>query len=676
MTPTLRFACFAVALLASACLTSVNEVTIGTVDGGASGGGVTGGAGGGTGGGGGAMGGGFEPAQGEAACDQSQCLPSLMVMHHDGVGQLAVLPSGDELLLLGTTYSSTGLARLRLPTAALTRLAHEPSDPFDGTAPLRVTSTHAWFVGSYAGEIFGIGRRVRLSDGALEEVFQGQTTSGPVVGAFDVDETDFFFAHDGAIRQVAVSAVPATGSTVRVTLASSEFVADVRLSPTHVWWVSNLGLFRAPRAGGAPQLLQAGNFQKLKLSGDDAWVSGVGGLGRWSPGGFAAVLSGRSVEDFALARGTWFVAVRAETTVEVLDAQGAVQLEADDPGTLRLATLAVTAEHIALGLRSKLIVKSSAQPVSACGCAAPVLTFPAPAVACERALCGPTRLRVDGLSAGGFLGGDFVGVFRQPGTSDEKLKRVTLANSSSEQVFDLLSPQPVFAHDAQAAFVVASGGLWAVDFAASQTRQVLSNFSGPWRYDTPAAPMLVLDATWAYLVTSRGVGRVARSGGEYEPLLESTSRFIDGLRLDETHLYVLLNNTLVRLPKTGGTSEVLATGLRGEGGFDLSGEHVVVVTPRGVERVRRTGGLKSLVATFAELGTTHLTHLAVQQRDLVFVSHGAEYRLERFELGTRTRETLLRVPEFSSLRGVVIDAQGYALGGYDQAQLTERDCCP
>ncbi|MFZ5438579.1 MAG: hypothetical protein ACOZQL_01155 [Myxococcota bacterium] len=475
-----------------------------------------------------------------------------------------------------------------------------------------------------------------------------------------------------------LSAIPGT-ATPLVTLAAGEQVADLRLGATHVWWVSQTGLYRAPRGGGAPERMQAGAFTRLELSSDEVWVGGAAGLARWTSTDFTTLTS-TALEDFALARGTWFVAVRSGTTVRVLDSLGAVVLEDTDSSQLgRAASLVVTDTRVALATATRLLVKSAAAPVSACGCGRPTPTLPAAAPACERALCGGGQ-RSEGLAGGTFVGDALFGVFREPQSSDVKLKRVDATTSGGAAlVFDLLSTQPSVASDATTVFAIASGGLWAVDVATGTTRTVLADTWTPSAYPTPSAPMLGVDTTHVFVVDStRGVGRVERAGGAWQQLLPS-SLFVDGLRLDATHLYVSRNNELLRVPKGGGTVEVLARGLVGEAGFDLLGGHAYFLTARGLERVAVGGGFKSLVLTHEELGATRVSHLTMQGRELVFASFragDADYKLERLELETRARETLLTLPTTRSLSGVVITDEGVALGGYEGSSYRARNCCP
>jgi hypothetical protein len=46
-------------------------------------------------------------------------------------------------------------------------------------------------------------------------------------------------------------------------------------------------------------------------------------------------------------------------------------------------------------------------------------------------------------------------------------------------------------------------------------------------------------------------------------------------------------------------------------------------TPRGLERVRKTGGFKSLVLSHAQLGDTGFTRLAIQGREAAMFIHPA-----------------------------------------------------
>jgi hypothetical protein len=673
----------AVLLYLTGCHSPVNDLSPGALDAGAPStveGANAGDAGRGSGtGGGGGGGGGSHQLPGDALCDQSQCLLETTIIAREGIARLT--PSGpEELLAMGLTYTDNlKLGRIDLTTGATTHVFDDRGHPLDNVGRLRLQGPYVYLLTTLAGELWGIPARIRLADGHIEELLShGAENGNPVERAHDVDTTDYVFSEGTQLLRLPLSAIPGT-ATPLVTLAAGEQVADLRLGTTHVWWATQTGLYRAPRSGGAPERIRAGAFTRLELSGDEVWVGGATGLARWTNTGFTT-LTTAALEDFALARGTWFVAVRSGTTVRVLDAFGAVVLEDTDSSKLgRPASLVVTATRVALATGTRLLVKSAAPAVSACGCARPTPTLPSAAPACERAFCGGGQ-RSEGLAGGTFVGDALFGVFREPRSSDVKLKRVDATSSGGAAlVFDLLSTQASVASDATAVFAVASGGLWAVDAATGATRSVLSDTWTAHTSRTPGAPMLAIDATHAFVVdSSRGVGRVERAGGTWQQLLPS-SRSVDGIRLDATHLYVSRNNELLRVPKGGGAVEVLARGLLGDAGFDLDHGYAYFLTARGLERVATDGGFKSLVLTHDELGVTRLSHLAVQGRELVFVSFrtgDADSRLERLDLSTRARETLLTVPTASSLSGVVITPDGVALGGYTGSAFRVRNCCP
>ena len=150
------------------------------------------------------------------------------------------------------------------------------------------------------------------------------------------------------------------------------------------------------------------------------------------------------------------------------------------------------------------------------------------------------------------------------------------------------------------------------------------------------------------------------------------------IQLDATHVYAMQNGTILRVPKTGGTLEVLSTGATGEAGFDLAGDHVYFGTPRGLERVRKTGGFKSLVLSHAQLGDTGFTRLAIQGREAAMFIHPATggARIVRVDLQTLARQDLLTLPTNAVPQAVVISPRGYAVSTYDQTKLQLRDCCP
>jgi|GEM_PF-3932157 hypothetical protein len=652
-----------VSLLVSACFVAPQETVIGTVpssagDGGADAGSL-------------AMMGDAGP-DGDATCDQSACLPTTTTFSRTAVSRL--LRSGDDAVFtLGSMYGA-GLSRVELATGATTQLRRAESDPLDPSGELRLQGDYVYLLTTWAGEVFGIPARLRLSDGTFESLTTSQFGSGsPVDRAFDVDATDFVFVAGTSLQRMRLADVP-TDVTTTLLDRPGQHVAALRLTPTHVYWVSDTGLHRAERSGANPQQLLAGNFERLELEGGVVWVSNQSQLVRFENGTASTALTG-AVRDFTLARGTVFAVVQTGSVARVVDVSGTVHheetLSSTDPATLALA---VTGTRIALGTPSRLVVVSSVAGSSPCGCSAPPVVLPAAAATCERALCGGPVSRSQGFAGGAFSGTDLLGVFRQPNDSMQGLAKVSGALSVQ---YDLMNPSSHLVADGAELFVFTTYGLSALDATSGTSRSVSDGVYPPWGWGTPPAPMLAVDATHLYAHSAEGIFRVPRAGGAREVLLPF-SNFISGLRLDDTSIYVMRNNTLLKLPKSGGAPTVLASGLIGESGFDLGDGHAYFVTVRGLERVRLTGGFKSLVLTTAQLGEEQLSQVHVQGREVVFVvsAPGGADRLVRLDLQTLARENVLTLPTNSTRWGVTISPKGYALGSYEQTRFQLRDCCP
>lgn len=611
---------------------------------------------------------------GDATCDQSACLPTTVTLARTAVAQ--VLLEGDEVFTLGSTYGA-GLSRVDLSTGA-SRLMHTAlGNPFDASGPLRLRDGYVYLLTTWAGEIFGIPARVRLSDSGLEGRTDSNIGSGsPVHRAFDVDGTEFVFATTLALQRISLQDFAGAAPQSLFTLPANERVMDLRLTATHVWWVSNTGLHRVARDGTAHELLHAGDYEHLRLDGNVVWFCGtVGGLVRFE-NGVATKQLDDNVQDFALARGTVFALRRAGTTVQVVDVGTGAVAFVEELGTTNAVQLRleVTATRLVLATPSRLVMVSSTPGTSACGCDAPAVVLPAPAATCERALCGGPVQRTEGFSSGDFSGTDFLGVFRDVNAGTQQLKKVS---DLSTLAFDLAQPYGEVAADGTAVFLYASGGLYAVDSSTGTSRLVLDSVSWGSDGSTLGAPVLQLDATHVYGVNQGTLFRMLRNGGQREDL-GILSLYVQGLRLDATHVYAMRNGTLLRIPKTGGTFEVLATGATGEAGFDLSGDHVYFGTARGLERVHKTGGFKSLVLSHTQLGDTGFTRLAIQGREAAMFIHPATGgdRIVRVDLQTLARQDVLTLPTNATPQAVVISPRGYAVSTYDQTKLQLRDCCP
>jgi hypothetical protein len=606
---------------------------------------------------------------GDATCDQSACLPTTVTFARTGVSRL--LLQGDSVLALGSMYGS-GLSHIDLATGSTTLLQVSPGDPLDTSGALRVQGEYVYLLTTWAGEIFGIPARVKLSGGAVESLVDSATGSGnPVLRAADVDANDYVFSTSAGFKRMRVQDLPTSAPTLLLAGTPGESVKDLRLTPTHLWWVSTTGLHRATRDGASPELMLAGDFERLRLDGDVAWASGESGLTRFEAGVGTVVITG-AVTDFSVARGTAFAVQQVGTKARVVDLAGTLFVE-EELGTSNPVPLSleVSASRIALGTPSRLVVLSVSPGTSVCGCDAPAVVLPAAAATCERALCGGPLQRTEGFSAGDFSGTDFLGVFRDANAGTQQLKKV---NDLSTLSFDVAQPYGDVVSDGTAVFLYASGGLYAVDASTGTSRLVLD---GVYPDAYGIRPSLHLDATFVYGLSQGTLFRVARAGGSREDLATLGS-YVQATRLDATHVYVMRNGTLLRVPKTGGTLEVLATGATGEAGFDLSGDHVYFGTPRGLERVRKTGGFKSLVLSHAQLGDTGFTQLTMQGREAAMFIHPATGgdRIVRVDLQTLARQDVLTLPTNATPQAVVISPRGYAVSTYDQTKLQLRDCCP
>jgi len=208
-----------------------------------------------------------------------------------------------------------------------------------GPSAIALDATHLYW--NHAGS--GLIRRMPRSGGAVETVYDGGGELGGRSIALDADAV--YFDQGWDVKRVAKRGGPATqlgpldslpavlvaddeavysvthatvarhakgGGDTRF-LANGSDIWDVAVDATHVYWVSDDGVLRVPKKGGATQTLARGRFRfaRIALFGNDVYW-GDGGLGgvftvpkegggarfvahAWSIGGTRLVVDGRGI---------------------------------------------------------------------------------------------------------------------------------------------------------------------------------------------------------------------------------------------------------------------------------------------------------------------------------------------------------------------------------------------
>lgn len=629
----------------------------------------------------------FPPVDGDAACDQSQCLPSTGRLLSEGAAQL--VEGGDSVYAL--SYGAP-LRKIAKANAAVTPLVHSASDPLDGSGPIKLRNGWAYYLTTWAGEAFGIPARVHLTNNTIQSLGPaGLSPNG--VTAFDVDGNEYWFTRGGKLILWNLATLPATDSIV-ADLEQGETASDLTLTPTQVWWAGNKGLKRHFRTGGTTESMLAGTFDKLLVEGADVHVLGsIGGtrglykLGA-TPNTSTPVVVG-DVSDFVSARGTLFYVVRTATEAKVYSVGGgAAVLTAPFSGAPNLAPkLAVDAQHVYLATENGVFYASSAQPVSTCGCAAPNVVLPsAPTPACSLNLCPATYDVQRGLGAGVLEGDTLFGVHAWNGTSPSRPVLKSTVSTGSYLAYSLTNAAPQLTADPTYLFVADSGDLKKVIRATGNVSTVLSNARIP--YYGSEGQLMANDADRVYFWDSTdGIVHVLKQGGTRGTLvprqsLGAAEPTAVQLILDNGTLYFTANDRLMKQGLSGGQLTTLATGVESAAGFALNATHVYFRTARGIERATKTNvGQRTLVLSHAQLGGDghQLTHLSIEGRNLIGLlpptSTGGASTLVRIDLGTGARQQVLAMSGFAS--GVVSAATGFVLSGEQSTAVRQKGCqCP
>ncbi len=182
-------------------------------------------------------------------------------------------------------------------------------------------------------------------------------------------------------------------------------------------------------------------------------------------------------------------------------------------------------------------------------------------------------------------------------------------------------------------------GIEPKQIAVDRERVWFDGFVVPKQGGTPApsgvkAPLAIAVDDESVFFTNKGgkILRVAKTGGAQTVLGQGLPDEPSAIALDDTHVYVSAvtwtssatqeQGVVARVPKAGGSVEVLAKGIATARGLWVSGDDVFVVTgrsgrPGAVLRIPKTGGEPVRIA---EDGT--LAHVTVDEEGILYTSDG------------------------------------------------------
>lgn len=620
-------------------------------------------------------------ADGDATCDQSQCLPSSGRLSPEGA--IGMVVSGTDAFI----SNEQSLRKLDVTTGTSTTLLHMRTPSLGWQ--LGLGDGQLYYLTRTAAGAFGVPARVDVVTGVSTIL---EATPTPGVDAFDVVGNTYVFARDHQLWTLDVAQLPAIPVSLAA-LAGDETVSSLKVTPTHVWWVGTRGLKRRARTpNAAVESMLDGAFVRLAVGGSDVWVSGslhgVHGIYKLgaTPGTSSTVFVGPHL-GITAARGTLFYVTQSSTDgarSQVVDAAGTVVFEA--PFGFFNA-LDVSADRILLG-GDGVWYQSNVTPVAACGCAPPTPVLPpAPTPACSLNLCPPVSL--PGLMRAGAIDGDTLfAVYRDNTAENNTVKRVDLATGAATP-YAVTGALPFVAADATALYFADANNLRSISRATHTTDLLLADvhlsYSGSF-VGNYGNQLLVHDATHLYFFdgSDGSLCRVLKSGGPREVLAGPGVVDDDSAKLilDDTHVYFAFDGRLSRVSKTGGLLEVLAVGVEAHAGFALNETHAYFLTARGVERVRKGGGFKTLVLSHAAHGLTmrSLSDLHLIGRHLIGTMPlplGAPGgpRLVRIDLGTSVEQTLIQLTDYA--QPSIVTPTGFVFSDATGAAYRRAGCsCP
>ncbi len=388
------------------------------------------------------------------------------------------------------------------------------------------------------------------------------------------------------------------------------------------------------------------------------------------------------VSDFTTAAGVHYV-IRAGTKARAyqLAATPQLMLEAPFSGTsTSRPRIAVDSARVLVGTDEGLFYASTATPQSSCGCQAPAVVLPAaPVPACSLNLCSPVSLPA-GLLTGEVDGDQLFGVFDETQTSLRRLFRVDL-KTGSHIAYGLQNVSPHVAFDATDVFVSDGNDLRRVNRATGAVGTVATGVYLPYYR---GEGLLKADATHLYFYDPmRGLTRVAKTGGPLQVLMlppQNLDADWPAIAIDATHVYLSANGRIWRVGKGGGAALGIAVGNDATGGLAANDTHLYFRTARGLERMKKGGGFRTLVLGNTALGADahRLTSMHLEGRNLVAIAPpttvGGAFTLVRIDLATGARTTVVSLN--GGLQGSVAPA-AFALSNGTSTVSRQKGCsCP